>query len=98
MDKIFDVLGNPFLWGVIIFVLGFLLKKKLNTYLKLLNLLIEAIEIIDTEIKDIVDDKTRESLLRIKEWIDRRVGKKERKVLDNALKNKGIFQKGEYKP
>jgi hypothetical protein len=98
MDKIFDVLGNPFLWGIILFILGFLMKQKLNTYLKLLNLLIEAIEIIDNEIKDIVDDKTRESLLRIKEWIDRKVGKKERKVLDNALKNKGLLNKGEYKP
>jgi len=99
MDKIFDILGNPFLWGIILFVLSFLIgRKKINPYLKLLNLLIEAIEVIDTDIKDVVDNETRAKLLKIKFWINERVGKDEKKILDNALKNKGLFQKGEYKP
>jgi hypothetical protein len=93
MDKIFSVLGNPFLWGIIIFLLGFLLRKKLNAYLKLLNLLIEAIEIIDMDIKDIVNDETRAKLIKIKAWISMRVGKREKKILDNALGNKGYLNK-----
>jgi len=97
MDKIFDVLGNPFLWGIILFILGFLMKQKLNTYLKLLNLLIEAIEIIDTDIKDIVKDDTRAKLIKIKAWISMRIGKSEKKVLDSALGNKGYLNKsGDY--
>lgn len=97
MDKLFSALGNPFLWGVVLFILGFLLKKKLNTYLKLLNLLIEAIEIIDTDIKDVVDDATRQKLVKIKIWIDARVKKDEKKVLDNALQNRGFLKKsGEW--
>lgn len=91
MDKIFSVLGNPFLWGIIIFIVGLILKGKLNTYLKLLNLLIEAVEIIDSDIKDIVDDKTRQKLLKIKGWISMRIGKSEKKVLDKALQNKGYL-------
>jgi hypothetical protein len=94
MDKLFDILGNPFLWGIIIFILGFILRQKLNTYLKLLNLLIQAIEIIDTDIKDVVDDKTREKLLKIKSWINQRLGKDEKNVLDKALGNKGYLKKG----
>lgn len=97
MDKLFSVLGNPFLWGIILFVLGLALRQKLNTYLKLLNLLIEAIEIIDTDIKDVVSDETRANLIKIKSWISMRVGKDEKKVLDKALDNKGFLNKsGEY--
>jgi len=97
MDKFFSALSNPFLWGIILFALGFLLKRRLNAYLKLLNLLIEAVEIIDTDIKDIVNDETRTKLIKIKAWISTRVGKAEKKILDNALGNKGFLNKsGDY--
>jgi len=97
LGEIIKQASNPFIWLGILAIGALVVKKKLNAYLKLLNLLIEAIEVIDTEIKDVVDDATRAKLTKIKEWIANRVGKQEA-LLNEALGNRGYLEKGVYKP
>ena len=91
---ILSILSNPFVWGFILFVLGFIIKAKLNSYLKLVNLLIDAIEIVDSEIKDILPPTTMEKLTKIKVMISNKVSGGEAKILDDALANKGYLMKG----
>jgi len=97
MEKIINILSNLFLWGIIILVLGWILKQKLNTYLRLIDLLIQAIEIIDDEIKDVIPDDIRQKLIKIKIWINDRLDKKDKEVLDTRLMNKGYLYKTEAK-
>lgn len=93
MNRIIEVLSNPFIWGPAIFIAGIFLKKKRDVYLKLLFLLVEAIEIIDDEVRDIVPDALRGKLTKIKERIARKTSKSEGKVLDGVLKKKGYLSK-----
>lgn len=93
MDKIIGILSNPLLWGIILFVAGVILKKKRAAYLKLLYLLILAVEVIDQDLKDIVSGKKEAQLCKIKKWVANRIGVKEGKVLDSLLKDKGLLKK-----
>lgn len=95
MDKVLGILSNPLLWGIILFVVGFFVKQKLNSYLKLVSLLIDAIEVIDTDIKDIVPDVYREKLTKVKKYIADRVGVKETVKLDNILAQKHLLGQAE---
>jgi len=95
MDKILGILSNPLLWGVVLFIVGFFVKQKLNSYLKLVSLLVDAIEIIDTDIKDIVPDNIREKLTKIKKYIADRVGCKESVKLDTVLAQKNLLVQSE---
>ena len=92
MDSIIGVLSNPIVWAVVVFVAGIFLKKKRTTYLKLAFLLIEAIEVIDEDIADIVSDKKEAKLCKIKKWIKNRVRKDEGKVLNDILASKGLLK------
>lgn len=93
MEKVINILSNPFIWGIVIFIAGFAVKKKLSTYLRLLRLLIDAVEIIDRDIKDIVSDEVQAKLIKIKQWIDSRLSKQEKKIIDAELKTKGYLGK-----
>ncbi|MDD5614459.1 MAG: hypothetical protein PHQ54_05260 [Candidatus Omnitrophica bacterium] len=93
MDKIIDLLSNPLTWGALMLVAGFMFKAKRTAYLKLLYLLIQAIEVIDQDIKDIVKGDKEAKLCKIKTWIAKRVGKAEGEVLDDILQNKGLLTK-----
>lgn len=97
MEKIIELVSNPWIWGVLLFVAGIFLKKQRDSYLKLVGLLISAIELIDDEIKDILSDDMRQKLTRIKAWIAKRVSKQEAKVLDNILADKGLLGKKQKK-
>jgi len=93
MDKVIGILSNPFIWGGFVFVIGIFLKKKRDAYLKLLYLLILAIEVIDQDIKDIVSGTKEAQLCKIKKWIANRIQKKEGKILDSILADKGLLKK-----
>ncbi len=97
MDKIISSLSNPFIWLGVLAVGSLIVRRKLNAYLKLISLLIEAIEVVDKEIKDILPDEEIAKLTKIKEWIAQRVGKQEA-LLDKQLGNKGYLNAGVYKP
>lgn len=100
MDKVLEILTNPIVMAFAGFLVGFFLKeKKSKAILKLVNILIESIEIIDTEIKDIVSDDCRAKLTKIKAWISCKVGilNEERAILDKMLDNKGYLAKGVQK-
>lgn len=93
MEKLINYLSNPVIWFILMSLLWFILKKKRETYLKLLYLLIEAIEVIDKEIKDIVPPNLEAKLIKIKSWINARLDKKEKEQLDAILKDKGFLQR-----
>ena len=90
MDKIISILSNPIVWGILIFVCGIIIRSKLVSYLKIIYLLTEAIEIVDKEIKDILPPETEKKLIKIKAWICARVEKSEGKVLNDVLTDQGF--------
>jgi hypothetical protein len=89
MDKFIAVVSNPIVWWAITLVAGLIVKVKLTSYLKLLSLLIDAIEIFDDEIQDICSDNARQTLVGIKQRIAVKVKGAEKKTLNNILDNKG---------
>lgn len=93
MDNIINVLSNPFVWFAFIFILGVIVRKKRKSYLKLLGLLVDAIEVVDNEIKDIIPPAMEAKLIKIKSWINARLDKKEKKEIDTILKNKGYLKR-----
>ena len=93
MDGIIKLLSNPIIWFAFMGLLWLIFKKKRETYLKLLYLLIEAVEVIDREIKDIVPATLEVKLIKIKSWINARLDKKQKGELDAILKDKGLLEK-----
>lgn len=93
METLLNTMSNPVIWGVVLTICGVILKAKLTTYLRLISILIDAIEIIDDDIKDIVSNEQRQRLVKIKAYIASRVGK-DRGVLDKMLDNQGYLAKG----
>lgn len=67
------------LWWLIpiavVFVSGLIFKKKRDAWLKVICLLIEAVEIIDKEIKDFLPDDMANKLIKIKKYIKKKIGK-----------------------
>ena len=56
MDAL-SVLQNPVIWAVLLAIVTAIWSKgKIDSYLKILYLAIDAIELVDKEIKDIVPD------------------------------------------
>ena len=94
MESLIKLLSNPIIWGVVLFIAGVILKKKLNSYLKIISLLIDAIEVVDKEIKDVIPSELEKKLIKIKQWILIRIEKAEGKIVDNILLDKGYFKKG----
>lgn len=97
MEQVLSILTNPFVMGLGGFLAGFFLKQtKAKAFLKLIGLLITAIEIIDKDIKDVVSDEQQAKLTKIKAWIAGQVGvaSEERAILDKMLDNKGYLAKG----
>lgn len=95
MEGIIKFLSNPIIWGIVIFIAGVVVKKKLNAYLKIISLLIDAVEVIDKEIKDIVPAHLEAKLLKIKKWINARLVKGQAKIVDSILLGKGFLKKKE---
>jgi len=93
MEEMFNFLTSPFVLLIISIVGTFIARKKFKSYLKLVGLLVEAIEIIDKEIKDILGPEHEKKLTSIKKWIDRKVGKEEKKRLDKILVKKNFKTK-----
>ena len=93
MEKIIQYLSNPIIWFAFMGLLWFIFKKKRESYLKLLYLLIEAIEVIDKEIKDIIPLPLEQKLIKIKFWINARLDKKQKEQLDTILLAKGLLNK-----
>lgn len=93
MEKIINYLSNPLVWFAFMGLLWFIFKKKRESYLKLLYLLIEAVEIIDKEIKDVIPANMENKLIKIKSWINARLDRKEKEQLDAILKDKGFLNK-----
>ena len=97
MDIIIGLASNKILWLIAIFFLGVKFKQKRTAYLKLLYLLIEGIEVIDQDIKDIISGKKEAQICKIKQWIKVRIENGEGKILDGFLSHKGLLKKNEKK-
>ncbi len=95
--QIINTVSNPFVWMGILAVGALVVRRKLNSYLKLISLLIDAIEIVDKEIKDILPNEEMAKLTKIKGWIAQRVGK-DAPVLNKQLMNKGYLKAGNTGP
>jgi len=94
MENLIKWLSNPIVWMVATFLLGVLVGRKNQTaYLAIISKLIDIIEIIDKDIKDIVPKELEPKLTKIKLWIANRLQKKESKIVDNILQNKGYLNK-----
>lgn len=94
MEIVIDWLSNPIVRYVMLFGLGIWLGGKNRTaVLKLAYLLIEAVEVVDSDIQDVISDKKSAKMLKIKHWIARRVKGKEKKLLDRMLNDKGLAKK-----
>jgi len=94
MENLIKWLSNPIVWMVATFLLGVLVGRKNQTaYLAIISKLIDIIEIIDKDIKDIVPKELEPKLTKIKLWIANRLQKKEGKIVDNILQNKGYLNK-----
>ena len=94
MENLIKWLSNPIVLMVATFLLGVLVGRKNQTaYLAIISKLIDIIEIIDKDIKDIVPKELEPKLTKIKLWIANRLQKKESKIVDNILQNKGYLNK-----
>jgi len=94
MENLIKWLSNPIVLMVATFLLGVLVGRKNQTaYLAIISKLIDIIEIIDKDIKDIVPKELEPKLTKIKLWIANRLQKKEGKIVDNILQNKGYLNK-----
>ena len=52
--------------------------------------MIEAIDIVDEDIHNVMPDEMQKQVRQVKKWIDARVGKREKKILDKELDRKGL--------
>ena len=93
METVIDILSSKLTWFAFTFILGVIVKKKRDTYLKLLHLLIQGVEIIDKDIINIVKGEQEAKLCKIKHWIANKVGRKEAKLLNVELVKSNLKKK-----
>ena len=96
-DLISNLLPNlPWVVTIIVSIVGgiasLIFYKKLKDYIQILYILIDAVEFCDDKIKDIVPDKAREVMEKIKQTINSMLKLEDKKKLDILLQQKGYLE------
>ena len=82
-------IAGQFLLSTSIGVILFFTYGKVKHYLQIIYILIDAIELIDYSIKDILSDEQMARILKVKEYIAKKLKPVDKKKLDELLKRKG---------
>jgi len=93
-ELIHNLLPNlPWIAMIAISIIGgigtFLFYNKMKGWLAVVGILIEAIEIVDKDIKDILPDNWMEKIRKIKQVVNSMLKPADKDLLDKLLKERG---------